>query len=94
MAGRCVFCDLDPARLSWASELVVALRDAYPVSPGHTLILPRRHVPTWFDASAEEQRALWEGVEVVTSPPSTSCITGAGACSSSLTARDHPTGAG
>ncbi|HRI07520.1 MAG TPA: DEAD/DEAH box helicase family protein, partial [Nannocystaceae bacterium] len=65
MAGRCVFCDLDPARLSWASELVVALRDAYPVSPGHTLILPRRHVPTWFDASAEERRALWEGVEAV-----------------------------
>jgi diadenosine tetraphosphate (Ap4A) HIT family hydrolase len=29
-----------------------------PSSEGHLLIVPRRHVPTWFDASADERAAL------------------------------------
>jgi len=32
--------------------------DAYPVSPGHALLIPRRHIPTWFEANADEQVAL------------------------------------
>jgi diadenosine tetraphosphate (Ap4A) HIT family hydrolase len=35
-----------------------ALWDAFPVSPGHLLIVPRRHIPTWFDASDEERAAI------------------------------------
>lgn len=42
----------------WSDELVVAVRDRDPVSPGHTLIVPRRHVGTWFDATVAEQRAI------------------------------------
>ncbi|HRE89787.1 MAG TPA: DEAD/DEAH box helicase family protein, partial [Myxococcota bacterium] len=48
-----------------SNALAFALFDGYPVSPGHALIIPRRLVPTWFDASREEQRALMELVEVV-----------------------------
>jgi diadenosine tetraphosphate (Ap4A) HIT family hydrolase len=33
------------------------------VSPGHLLLVPRRHVPTWFDATAEERAALMAGVD-------------------------------
>lgn len=36
-----------------SNELAFALRDRYPVSPGHTLVIPRRPVPTWFEATAE-----------------------------------------
>ncbi len=39
-------------------QLAIALWDAYPVSPGHALIVPRRHTPGWFDASEPEQSAL------------------------------------
>ncbi|WP_163989671.1 DEAD/DEAH box helicase family protein [Pyxidicoccus caerfyrddinensis] len=42
-----------------------AIRDGFPVSPGHTLVIPRRLVATWFEATAEEQRALFELVDVV-----------------------------
>jgi len=42
-----------------------ALRDRYPVSPGHTLVIPRRPVATWFEATKEEQCALFELVEEV-----------------------------
>ena len=35
---------LDPARWIVSNDLAAALRDRYPVSPGHTLIVPRRPV--------------------------------------------------
>jgi diadenosine tetraphosphate (Ap4A) HIT family hydrolase len=37
----------------------VAIWDAFPVSPGHALIVSRRHVADLFELSAEEQAALW-----------------------------------
>ncbi|MFB3853841.1 MAG: HIT family protein [Vicinamibacterales bacterium] len=43
----------------------VAFYDGYPVSPGHTLIVPRRHVADLFALSREEQQALWELLPVV-----------------------------
>ena len=48
-----------------SNALAFAIFDGYPVSPGHALVIPRRLVPTWFDASLEEQRALMDLVEVV-----------------------------
>jgi diadenosine tetraphosphate (Ap4A) HIT family hydrolase len=47
---------------SWVASnaLAFAVRDRYPVSPGHTLIATRREVPTWFDASRDEQQAIFE----------------------------------
>jgi len=43
-----------------------AIRDRYPVSPGHTLVIPRRPVATWFEATPEEQRVLFELVDELT----------------------------
>jgi diadenosine tetraphosphate (Ap4A) HIT family hydrolase len=40
--------------------LAVAVLDAYPVSPGHALIVARRHVPSYFDLSPVEVSALHE----------------------------------
>lgn len=48
-----------------SNPLAFAIRDRYPVSPGHTLVIPRRPVATWFEATPEEQRALFELVDVV-----------------------------
>lgn len=59
---KCPFCALAADDVVWSSALSVAIRDRYPVSPGHTLVIPRRHVATYFDATAEEQANLWRGV--------------------------------
>ena len=48
-----------------SNTLAFAIRDRYPVSPGHTLVIPRRPVATWFEATPEEQRALFELVDTV-----------------------------
>ncbi|MFE5777455.1 HIT family protein [Brachybacterium sp. NPDC056505] len=42
------------------NELVFALRDANPVSPGHTLVIPFRQITTWFDADPSEWSAGWD----------------------------------
>ena len=41
-----------------ANELAFAIRDANPVAPGHSLVIPRREVATWFEATPEEQIAI------------------------------------
>jgi superfamily II DNA or RNA helicase/HKD family nuclease/diadenosine tetraphosphate (Ap4A) HIT family hydrolase len=58
----CPFCNYGSDRIVFQHGLVAALRDAYPVSPGHTLLVTRRHVPTWFDATDEERHQLLEAI--------------------------------
>ncbi len=41
-----------------ANDLAFAIRDAFPVSPGHTLVVTRRLIATWFDATEDEQAAV------------------------------------
>jgi diadenosine tetraphosphate (Ap4A) HIT family hydrolase len=52
---------------SWIASngLAFALPDQFPVSPGHTLVVTRRVVPSWFDATASEQAALMDLVNEV-----------------------------
>lgn len=60
--AACPFCTPDKARIFFETPLVYGLWDGYPVSPGHALLIPRRHVATWFDASSEELHAISEAV--------------------------------
>ncbi|MCY2928733.1 MAG: HIT family protein [Planctomycetota bacterium] len=57
---NCPFCNLDGPRAWLANGHAVALRDGYPVSEGHTLVIPKQHSPSLFDLPAEVQRAVWE----------------------------------
>lgn len=63
MSSPCPFCQPDPARLIFETDQFIGLWDGYPVSPGHALVVPRRHIATWFDATREEQVALLDGIE-------------------------------
>lgn len=56
--GPCPFCALPEERIIDRSPLALAVRDGYPVSLGHTLIVPRRHVGSFFDATEEERGDL------------------------------------
>ena len=52
----CLFCT-DPRGVSLNHELAFSARDTYAVSPGHTLVIPRRHVASFFDLTPEEINA-------------------------------------
>lgn len=56
----CPFCNPSPADVVAANTLAYARFDAFPVSPGHILIVPRRHVSSFFDATEEERAALFD----------------------------------
>ena len=54
----CPFCTLPPERITQENKLAVLIRDAYPVSIGHSLVIPKRHMGSWFEASLEECTAM------------------------------------
>lgn len=59
--GACPFCErIARGDAVLESELAAAIPDAFPVSPGHTLVVPRRHEPDFFSLTHEEQGALLE----------------------------------
>ena len=60
----CPFCSPDPDRVFFRGEKVFGLWDAYPVSEGHALVIPFRHVGSWFDATEEERSELLRAVSV------------------------------
>jgi diadenosine tetraphosphate (Ap4A) HIT family hydrolase len=51
----CTYCNLSEARIFDQSALCIAFKDVFPVSPGHTLIIPRRHVDSYFDLTNQER---------------------------------------
>jgi len=61
-AASCPFCGLEPERILEETPLVRTILDAYPVSPGHTLVITRRHVPDLFEVTVAEREAIWEAV--------------------------------
>ena len=52
----CLFCT-DPQGVSRNNELAYSARDSYAVSPGHTVVIPRRHVASFFELTPEEINA-------------------------------------
>ena len=55
----CLFCK-DPRGVSLERELAYSARDSYAVSPGHTLVIPKRHVASFFDLTPEEIHACMD----------------------------------
>lgn len=61
--NTCPFCAPDRARVfNNDHALVFCLWDGFPANPGHALVIARRHVADWFDATKDEQSALLEGI--------------------------------
>lgn len=66
MDNNCPFCKAESERdLIASSSLSVAFYDGFPVSPGHALIIPKRHVSSFFDLSKEEQQDLLNLADMV-----------------------------
>jgi diadenosine tetraphosphate (Ap4A) HIT family hydrolase len=57
--NNCPFCNLDKSRVILANAHALAIYDGYPISPGHTLLIPKRHVASFFELTAEEQTAMF-----------------------------------
>jgi len=60
----CPFCELPAERIVNQNDLAMEIRDGYPISPGHTLIIPKRHIGSFFELSKAEVGAMLELVTI------------------------------
>ncbi|BBB22745.1 histidine triad (HIT) protein [Abyssogena phaseoliformis symbiont OG214] len=63
MNTDCLFCQLREERIIGQCDLTITFLDSYPASPGHVLIIPKRHVATYFDITEQEQNAIAKAIQ-------------------------------
>jgi ATP adenylyltransferase len=56
----CPFCEIPTQRVIMENALAYAVRDGFPVTKGHSLVIPKRHVADYFELSADELLACDE----------------------------------
>ena len=64
MNAYCPFCEIsncdESKRIITQNDMAFVIRDGFPVSEGHTLIIPKRHVASFFEVTIDERQALLE----------------------------------
>jgi diadenosine tetraphosphate (Ap4A) HIT family hydrolase len=64
MSTECLFCKLrNQERVIGECDLTITFIDNFPASPGHTLIIPKRHFATYFEATEAELLAIGIAVQ-------------------------------
>ena len=61
----CPFCAPNHTRILTSNTLALAVMDGFPISTGHALIIPKRHIASLFEATREEREALFDLLEQV-----------------------------
>ena len=64
---NCPFCTINESLIVVQSTTGIALRDAFPVADGHTLVVPCQHVASIFDLTETDQAQIWSLVAQVRS---------------------------
>lgn len=63
---ECPFCKgFDESRIIYQDSSWTAVYDSYPVSNGHTLLIPKRHVESYFDLNYLELASVWVTIGIV-----------------------------
>ena len=61
--NSCVFCNIvagkSPAHILFENDLSMVILDINPLAEGHSLAIPKRHVPWWNEMTAEETTSLF-----------------------------------
>jgi diadenosine tetraphosphate (Ap4A) HIT family hydrolase len=59
-SNKCIFCNPHKnLTLLTESATAYAILDGYPLSKGHVLVLPKRHIANYFELPFKEQSACW-----------------------------------
>jgi diadenosine tetraphosphate (Ap4A) HIT family hydrolase len=63
-SNECLFCNLPNSRVIARSTYGIVIRDEFPVSPGHTLVIPHRHIASFFELTNQERLDLFALLDV------------------------------
>ena len=66
---NCPFCNIektaDKSRIVYQDDTWIAVYDNYPVSEGHVLLIPKRHVETFFNLNMVEFGSLGVTIGII-----------------------------
>lgn len=54
MNSECLFCNIPQERIVLENDLAYAVRDGFPVTEMHSIIIPKRHIKDYFDLNKDE----------------------------------------
>ena len=54
----CIFCNIQPKRIVSENNLAFVIKDNYPVTGGHSLIIPKRHFKEYFEITQAEVNSI------------------------------------
>ena len=58
----CIFCKIInkeiPSEVVYEDEKVIAFKDINPLAPVHVLVVPKKHIETLLDVSAEDSKLI------------------------------------
>jgi len=54
MKQKCLFCEKKKQNIIYSSKLFFVVRDSFPVTKLHTLIIPHRHMSDFFEMNNKE----------------------------------------
>lgn len=57
--SECIFCNIDQSRIIDSNDFFYVIKDIYPVTELHTLMIPHRHISSYFDLTEDEQISLF-----------------------------------
>jgi ATP adenylyltransferase len=58
LTNECLFCDIKKQNIIHSTKFVYVVRDSYPVTKYHSLIIPHRHISDFFDLNRDELKDL------------------------------------
>ena len=68
MIAHCVFCEIqknEPAlRIIAQNKFAIAMSDGFPLTNGHTLLIPKRHIQSFFDITEKERTAIFTLLDI------------------------------
>ena len=59
----CIFCNIEDSRKVFEDDLFIVIRDAYPVTDLHSLVIPQRCIRSYFDLNEQEHARLHKIIE-------------------------------
>ena len=59
MVEKCLFCNKAKQKIIFSNNFFFIVRDSYPVTKHHTLIIPHRHISNFFDLNDKEFNNLY-----------------------------------
>ena len=54
----CLFCNVDKSKIVLEDDFFIVIRDSYPVTKLHTLIISKRHIASYFELDDSEKISL------------------------------------